>query len=174
MIPLRIYLVGMPGSGKTTMANMLATRLAYRAVDLDEQIAQLEGCTIPEVFAAKGEPYFRAKEQELLKQTFALSRVVVATGGGTPCHFDNMALINKNGLAVFLNVPLSLIASRLERQPNARPLIDETAGDVMARLKSLYNARYPFYDQAEVAVSGLELNAEYVYNKIRAYLDDLD
>jgi shikimate kinase len=99
---------------------------------------------------------------------------VVATGGGTPCHFDNMPLINKNGLAVFLNVPLSLIASRLERQPNARPLIDETAGDIMARLKSLYNARYPFYDQAAVAVSGLELNAEYVYNKIRAYLDDLD
>jgi shikimate kinase len=172
MIPHRIYLVGMPGSGKSTMANMLANRLAYRAVDLDEMIVGAEGMSIAEVFAQKGETYFREKEKEVLKQTFAMQRIVVATGGGTPCFFDNMALINKNGLAIFLNVPLSLIANRLERQPNTRPLLGDNAAEAMDQLKAIYNKRYSFYDQAEVAVSGLELNAEYVYNKMRAYLED--
>jgi shikimate kinase len=174
MIPPRIYLVGLPGSGKTTMATMLANRLAYQALDLDELIQQAEGLTVPEIFAQHGEEYFRQKEKEALKRTFALSRVVVATGGGTPCFADNMAQINKSGLAVFLNIPLAIIAGRLERQAGQRPLLHQSDGDkdLVEQLKALYKKRFSYYDQAEVSVSGQDLNADYVYNKMRQYLEE--
>ncbi|MCU0450380.1 MAG: shikimate kinase [Bernardetiaceae bacterium] len=174
MIPLRIYLVGLPGSGKTTMATMLANRLVYQPIDLDDLVQQAEGLSIPEIFAQHGEDYFRQKEKEALKRTFAMSRVVVATGGGTPCFGDNMAQINKNGLAVFLNIPLAVIAGRLGRQAGQRPLLHqaEEDEDLVEQLKALYKKRFSFYDQAEVSVSGQDLNADYVYNKMRQYLEE--
>ncbi|MCS7017804.1 MAG: shikimate kinase [Cytophagales bacterium] len=171
MIPSRIYLVGMPGCGKTTLGKLLASRMAYHFVDLDELIAEQEQMSIADLFAQKGEPYFREKEKEALHRTFKMTRTVVATGGGTPCFYDNMEQINKHGLAVFINIPLSIIAGRIERQQQQRPLLTaQSVEDILTQLKELYQQRFPYYDQAEVAVSGTELNADYIYNKIHQYI----
>lgn len=173
MIPSRIYLVGMPGSGKTTLGKLLANRIAYQFTDLDELITGQEQMSIADIFAQKGEDYFREKEKQALHSTFKTSRTIIATGGGTPCFYDNMEQINKHGLAVFINVPLSLIAGRIERQQQERPLlVTENAEDMLERLKTLYQKRFPYYDQAEVAVSGMDLNADYIYNKIHKYLSE--
>jgi shikimate kinase len=173
MIPSRIYLVGMPGSGKTTLGRLLANRIAYDFTDLDELIVEQEQMIIADIFAQKGEDYFREKEQQALHRTFKMSRCVIATGGGTPCFYDNMEQINAHGLAVFINVPLSLIAGRIERQQQERPLLaTEDAADMLERLKILYQKRFPYYDQAEVVVSGMDLNADYIYNKIHKYLSE--
>jgi shikimate kinase len=173
MIPSRIYLIGMPGCGKTTLGKLLADRIAYQFTDLDELIAKQEQMSIADIFAQKGEDYFREKEKLALHYTFKMSRCVVATGGGTPCFYDNMEQINSHGLAVFINIPLSMIASRIERQRQKRPLLaTEDAADMLERLKVLYQKRFPYYNQAEVAVSGTDLNADYIYNKIHKYLSE--
>ncbi|WP_448520000.1 shikimate kinase [Rhodoflexus sp.] len=173
MIPSRIYLIGMPGSGKTTLGKQLAGKIAYHFVDLDDLIAEQAQMSIADIFAQKGEAYFRELEKEALHSTFKMSRTIVATGGGTPCFFDNMEQINTHGLAVFINVPLSLIAGRIERQQQERPLLaSESAEHILEKLKELYQKRFPYYDQAEVAISGLDLNADYIYNKIHKYLSE--
>ncbi len=173
MIPSRIYLVGMPGSGKTTLGRLLANRMAYHFTDLDELITEQEQMSIADIFAQKGEDYFRQKEKQALHSTFKMLRCVVATGGGTPCFYDNMEQINKHGLAVFINIPLSIIAGRVERQQQERPLLATAdAEDMLEKLKELYQKRFPYYDQAEMAVSGVDLNADYIYNKIHKYLSE--
>lgn len=172
-MPSRIYLVGMPGSGKTTLGRLLANRIAYDFIDLDELIAEREQMSIADIFSQKGEAYFREKEKEALHETFKMSRCVIATGGGTPCFFDNMEQINKHGLAIFINIPLSVIAGRIERQQQTRPLLPaESAEDILSQLKEIYQKRFPYYDQAEIAVSGTDLNADYIYNKIHKYLSE--
>jgi shikimate kinase len=171
--PLRIYLVGMPGSGKTTLGKMLANRVAYEYIDLDQLIEQEAGKTIAEIFAQDGEDAFRKSEKAALAKTFQRQRIIVATGGGTPCFYDNMEQINANGLAVFLNIPLAQIANRIQSQPRGqRPLLPADSPDeLFAQLQSLYKQRVNYYNEADVAVSGIELTADHVLNKIRNFLE---
>jgi shikimate kinase len=108
MTPDKIYLVGFMASGKSTVARALATRLGWRAEDIDELIEQRDRRTIPEIFAQQGEPYFRAVEREILQVMQPLRHVVVATGGGTFMDPDNRVLINFDGVSVWLDVPWSI------------------------------------------------------------------
>lgn len=85
MFPERIYLLGMPGSGKSTLSKQLAKEINYHFLDLDEWIVQHERNSISEIFAIKGEEYFREIERKALLYSLTLQRTVIATGGGTPC-----------------------------------------------------------------------------------------
>ena len=90
-----IFLVGMPSSGKSTLGRRLARALGYRFADLDKLIVQDQKRTIPEIFASEGEDYFRKVEQRILRATQQNRSLVVATGGGAPCFFDNMDFIKR-------------------------------------------------------------------------------
>lgn len=171
MLPSRIYLVGMPGCGKSTLAKSLANKLAYHFIDTDQLIWQTTQMPISTIFEQHGEDFFREKEREILHTTFKMTRIVVATGGGTPCYFDNIEQINQHGLAVFINLPIAILANRIEQQQQQRPLLNtQNAQELIDKLKNLYQQRYDFYDKAELSVSGAELNADYIYNKIQHYL----
>lgn len=149
-----IFLVGMPSSGKSTLGRKLARALGYRFVDLDRLIVKDQQQTIPEIFAAKGESYFREVESRILHNTRPDHWLVVATGGGAPCFLDNMAFIKANGLSVFLQVPAHELAERITQHArDDRPLLSGVA-ELEKELTDRLAARLSFYDQADLTVAG--------------------
>lgn len=99
-----IFMLGMPSSGKSTLGRQLAKELNYDFIDLDKKIEISEGKKINEIFNLEGEDYFRKLETDQLKKIEPDTKLVVATGGGTPCFNNNMAIIKGGGISVFLDV----------------------------------------------------------------------
>jgi shikimate kinase len=150
---MKIYLIGMPGSGKTTLGKQLANELTLPFVDLDKEIEKHENKSIAEIFGQDGEVHFRLLESKLLKEWAGSSEsFVMATGGGAPCFHDGIEVINKTGLSIFLDVPLADLLARLKSKTD-RPLL-HTADqkEKEERLASLLNNRLPVYNQAKLLI----------------------
>src|SRR5947209_660656 len=109
----KVYLVGFMGAGKTTVGRALAKRLGWRAVDIDELIEERERLAVSEIFARRGEAYFRAVERAVLLEHLAPRHLVVATGGGTFADLQNRAAINRDGVSVWLDVPIDRLIGRV-------------------------------------------------------------
>lgn len=161
----KIYLVGFMASGKTTVARALAARLDWRTEDVDELIVARERMTIAEVFGQHGEPYFRQAEREILKILQPLRHVVIATGGGTFSDPENRAAINRDGLSVWLDVPLPVLIPRIPRD-GSRPLAAS-----LADLERLYAARTEAYGQAHVRIDAGVLPVPAVVDRIIDAID---
>lgn len=160
---LKVVLVGLPGSGKSTFGRQLAELMGFTFVDLDHQIEVKTQSKIPEIFAIHGEGKFREVETEVLDEL--LSRedsYVLATGGGAPCFNDNMDLINAKSISVYLDVPLSTISSRIQASKvQNRPMFQGLdQGEITLKLKSLLSQREYFYNQAKIKLSGDDFSAE--------------
>jgi shikimate kinase len=140
----KLYLVGFMGAGKTTVARALAARLRWQAVDIDEAIEARERMTVAEVFARHGEPYFRSVERAVLMEQIAPRHVIVATGGGTYADPQNRAVINTDGAAIWLDVPLERLIARIPSD-GRRPLAADRSG-----FERLYHQRRAAYQQAHV------------------------
>jgi shikimate kinase len=150
-----IYMLGMPSSGKSTLGRQLAKELNYDFVDLDKRIEVIEGKRIPEIFNLEGEEYFRKVESEQLRKIPADSKLVIATGGGTPCFNENMAFIKANGISVFLDVPPDKLEERMRASKrNNRPLFKLESDDLASTLTDTYNSRVAFYKQASIVIEG--------------------
>ena len=134
-----VYLVGMPGSGKSTVGAELAARLGVPFVDLDVEIERREGRTVPEIFRADGEAAFRALEAKELVRAATQDPSVVACGGGVVLEPANRITLRNTGTCVFLDVPIAVLRDRV-RPSEERPLIRH-AGDLdelLARREPLY------------------------------------
>ena len=147
-LPSRIFLVGLPGAGKSTVGDFIAKKIDYRFVDLDHEIEKSQGRSISEIFEIDGEDYFREIESKLLRQ-MTMENVVIATGGGAPCFNDNMDWMNQNGFTVFLNPPIGMIISRISNQSH-RPLIGNSPEE---SINDLFQKRITLYQRA-----GMETN----------------
>ena len=159
----RIFLIGMPGSGKSTLGKALADLLGLEFVDLDHEIEKSCASTIGEIFDVKGEGVFREIEQEqLIKSMQERTTFLMATGGGTPCFFDNMEMMNSTGLVVFLNLPVEVLADRLSNKGlEHRPLLKTIEEDSLVdELRSKHKSRLPFYNQAHLTIEGETTPAE--------------
>ena len=152
-----IFLIGMPSSGKSTLGRQLAKRLDYQFIDMDDLIVNQEISTISEIFKYKGEDYFRQVESKILKGIKPNQKLLIATGGGVPCFFDNMDFIKANGTSIFLNVQPEDLLKRIQKsEVNNRPLIDKKKSneELLNELKERYEYRLKFYEQADIQVDG--------------------
>ena len=127
---MKIFLIGFMGSGKTHWGRQLSEKLKLPFFDLDEQIVFAEKKTINEIFAEKGEEYFRMKEKELLHTiTESYGSFIMSCGGGAPCYFNNIEYMNRAGTTVWLNTPLEILFKRLLKEKEQRPLIKDLSDD---------------------------------------------
>jgi shikimate kinase len=137
---LNIYLIGMMGTGKTTVGKILARKLGYRFFDTDALIEQVASKTINEIFASDGEESFRDLETKVLAELSACTRSAIATGGGIVIRQKNWSYLHY-GLIIWLDAPVELLVQRLA-DDNTRPLKD--------KLNSLLEQRRPLYNQADL------------------------
>lgn len=166
---IKIVLVGLPGSGKSTLGGELAKQLGFPFYDLDDLIVQQEKKSIPDIFYEKGEGYFRQAETKALeKQLDSDEGMVLATGGGAPCFNDNMDRINQKAISVFLDVPMQEIIQRMTANEVAlRPLFQGLdAGEIAAKLTDLYTARLSYYEQAKIKLSGEDISTELLISEL--------
>lgn len=148
---MRLYLIGMPGAGKTTLGRGLAVAYEVPFVDLDEEIVRQEGRSIPDIFAAEGEEYFRAREGAVLHDVVArYPKMVLATGGGTPCFHNNLDILLETGITLYLDVPVEKLIDRILAAHKTRPLLASTpdAAALEARLRETLRLRERFYTRA--------------------------
>ena len=137
-----IFLVGMPGSGKSTIGKLLAQTLAVPFYDLDEAIEKKAHLSVSELFEQSGEDYFRQVESEVLKDLVLNQEPgIMATGGGSPCFHDGMVWMNGIGVTVFLDVTLTELVERNSHSDH-RPLLNHSLEE---KLLDLYNVRRPIY-----------------------------
>lgn len=167
---MRIYLIGFMGSGKTTLGKRLARRLEYAFVDLDQELEQAEGVSVPELFRMHGEAHFRELERDVLHATAKLERVVVATGGGTPCFFDNMDFILQHGVSVYLRMNHVSLAHRLENAFVKRPLVENLKGeDLIEFIENKLKEREPWYMKAHCVIKGETVKPDHVISLVFGY-----
>lgn len=162
-----IFLLGYMGCGKTSIGKKLAGKLDFQFLDLDKLIEKQEKKTIQQIFQEKGEGYFRKIENKALEQTFNLKNTIVATGGGTPCFFQNIEEINKNGISVFINMPTKALEYRLKNTKNKRPLLLNLKEDeYLSFIEKQLSKRMPFYSKAKFTIDGLAIDWEELINKL--------
>ena len=151
---MKIFLIGLPGSGKSTIGEALANRLNMEFIDLDKKIEEREGMIVPEIFAAQGEDYFRRVESELLREWASTpGSFVMSTGGGTPCFFDGINVINQSGVSIFLDEQVDVIVKRLENNVHRPLLKSSNADDMRTKLQHLREVRLGVYTQASITVA---------------------
>jgi len=163
-----IYLIGYMGSGKSTAGRKLAAKLKLDFIDLDEFIEKEYGLTIPEIFEQKGENEFRAIENNALKKLIAKTHTVIACGGGTPCYYGNMELMNNNGTTIYLKMSADMLASRLIHSKTKRPLLqNKTEAEMRAFITAHLERREDIYHQASYIVKGKDLNVDELVEFLR-------
>ncbi|MGE3271749.1 MAG: shikimate kinase [Chloroflexota bacterium] len=146
--PANVILVGLSGSGKSTVARLLARRLGWRCVDTDQAIQRQAGITVQQIFETQGEPAFRALETEAIMEACRRSRQVIATGGGAVVADANRAHMLDGNLVVYLESSPEILASRLSRNigREPRPLLGNS--DLIDRLAELRRQREHHYQCA--------------------------
>lgn len=143
---LNVFLIGMMGSGKTTVGHAIAHQLQYRFFDTDELIQRVANKSTNEIFAEDGEVNFRALESKVLAELAACTQSVIATGGGIVLDQLNWSHLQQ-GLVVWLDVPVDILVQRLA-EDNTRPLLKEV--DLTSKLTSLIEQRQHLYGQADI------------------------
>ncbi|MEP1033858.1 shikimate kinase [Ekhidna sp.] len=139
----KFFLIGLPGAGKTTMGLDLAVHLDLQFIDLDQDIEKINKLSIAEIFKEKGEAHFRQLEKLHLEKVIAEhDSFVMATGGGTPCFFHNMSIMQKVGVTIYVDTPIKKIEERLKLD-TSRPLMQSYT------LTDLLHKRKEWYDQAD-------------------------
>lgn len=153
-----IFLVGMPGVGKSYWMKKLSRQFGYEAVDMDRFIETHTGRSIPELFA-EGEMVFRKAEQEaleLLTRRYAGLSCIISTGGGAPCHFQNMDFMLQHGMVIYLKASAGFIRSRIEQSRVERPMFTGVPEeDRLSFIENLMEQRAPFYEKATHIVEAL-------------------
>jgi shikimate kinase len=150
----RIYLIGMPGSGKSTSGKRFAKALGWSYADLDKLIAIRAGKSISDIFATEGEATFRQYELNALHETAGSIRIVIGCGGGTAAWHNNIDWMLNNGMVIWLNIPENELLQRLLRSKHSRPMFpNRQADDILHRLRVLFNQRQVYYEKATLQVN---------------------
>ena len=146
---VRIFLIGYMGAGKTTLGKAFAKRMGVTFIDLDWYIEERFHTTINMLFASRGESGFRQLERDMLREVAEFEDVVIATGGGTPCFFDNIDYMNTKGCTVYLDTSPSVLYNRLIQSRKQRPILkDKQPHELEDFIAQALESRLPFYKKA--------------------------
>lgn len=157
---MRIFLTGYMGAGKTTLGKAFAREMKVPFIDLDWYIEERFHKTIRELFAERGEASFRELERNMLHEVGEFEDVIISTGGGTPCFFDNMEYMNARGQTVFLDVDVEILFRRLRIAKRQRPILQGKSDDELrAFIVEALEKRAPFYSQARYRFDGGRLES---------------
>jgi len=168
----KIYIIGFMGSGKTTTGKKLATALGWSFIDLDNKIEEEAGKTIPELFSEYGEEYFRNTESEVLKSLKCQADTVISTGGGAPCHSDNMKFMLDTGLTIYLKLTPVQLCSRLSESGGERPLIkDLDPENLLKFIKEKLSVRERWYNQAVITSEGIDIDISALHASVISTLE---
>ncbi len=157
----KFFITGYMGSGKSTAGKKLSAKLGYEFIDLDKFIENEYQQTIPEIFSTKGEGEFRAMEHNALKKLIEKDNIVVACGGGTPCYYNNMELMNNHGNTVYLKMSADSLVHRLMDAKEKRPLVaNKSEEELRTFVNRQLEKREDFYHQAQYTVKGKDLDID--------------
>lgn len=166
---MRIFLLGFMGSGKSYWGRKLSASLELPLFDLDDEIVKQEGKSIAVIFEQQGETAFRRLEDRYLRTLAQQDNFLISCGGGTPCYSDNMSFMNKNGLTVWLDVPVDVMVNRLKRNKNKRPLLKELVDNELEQfIKNKLEERTGFYKQAQLIVNPIKYDLQSLTQKIKS------
>lgn len=161
----RIILIGYMGAGKTTVGKALARELGLPFYDLDWYIEERFRRTIPQIFTEKGEEGFRRIEQHVLHEVAEFEDLIISSGGGTPCFFDNMEYMNRQAMTVYLKATPETLFQHLKMGKTERPLLKgKTDEELMDFIRSSLATREPFYSRARYTLDVSPLDD---YDKIK-------
>jgi shikimate kinase len=156
-----IFIIGYMGAGKTTLGKLLAERLKYHFYDMDEMFEISTGYSIGSYFEKYGEAAFRLKEREILFNHLDDLQTVIATGGGTACYADNMAIMNQKGITVFVYTAFETIMTRLSGKIHERPMLMSIPPERLPSfIQEHMNARHEYYSKALIKVDGEEIDLD--------------
>lgn len=167
-----IFLIGLAGSGKTTLGKSLAQKMGFKFIDLDAEIVKREGLTIPEIFKNQGEGQFRIYERETLHQLMAVEdSYVMATGGGTPCYHFNMDAMNEQGTTIYLDVAPGDLALRVvEDGVESRPMFKSYDHvDLIQEIRAMKERREEYYEQAKIKIRDNQISVETIISNLNSY-----
>jgi shikimate kinase len=159
-----IILVGISGSGKSTVGTAVAERLGRVFMDLDREIERREQATVSELFAEKGEPYFRTKERELTEELSRSGNMVLAPGGGWITNTDVVALLRPPGQIIYLKVKPETAMKRIGDERATRPLLMRP--DPLGELKRMLMQREPMFVKADHVIDTEKLTPQAVVDQI--------
>lgn len=163
-----LVLVGLMGSGKSTVGRRLATRLDMPFVDADDEIEKAAGCSISDIFDTIGEAAFRDGERRVIARLLSEGPVVLATGGGAFMAPDTRERIRAGATSIWLRAGLDILVRRCQRRSH-RPLLQK--GNTRDILRDLMAQREPVYAEADITVDSGEDDHEAVVDRIVAALD---
>ena len=158
----RIFLIGYMGTEKTTLGKLIAKEMNLSFIDLDAYIENRYHKSISDIFAEKGEEGFRKIEREMLEEVSGIENVIVATGGGAPCFFDNMEYMNRSGITVYLKSSVKILFSRLRLASSNRPIIKGKSDDELQEFIGInLQKREPFYSKASYTFDSDQLESRH-------------
>jgi shikimate kinase len=167
---MRIFIIGFMGCGKSKKGRKVANYLGLNFIDMDDWVEKKEGSSIEEIFASKGEDYFRKAEYEALHQITQLDSILVATGGGSPCHFDALDKMNALGTTVYLKATPLFLKDRLLQSKKKRPLVANlNEAELLAYIETKLNERKVFYEKATLQVDAVGCRSKDLADLIRTY-----
>ncbi len=152
------------GSGKSSVGRRLANRLDLDFVDMDKMIEDYAQATVEDIFSQSGEETFRLLENHILKKLLEGAPKIIATGGGTPCHSENMEKILEAGYTVYLELPPAKLQRRVtqsnKKNPNKRPLLQGLEGqELFDYIVKHLEERIPFYELSDISVNADRVNS---------------
>jgi shikimate kinase len=168
----KVYIIGFMGSGKSTAGKKLASFMGWTFIDLDKNIEEFAGKSIPEIFSQDGETSFRVIEAKILRNLDSLKNIVISTGGGTPCYDDNMEYMLGHGLTVYLKLTPRQLKSRLSQSHGERPLIKGLGSrELLSFIEKKLAEREIWYERSDIIIEGIDLDINILLENVNSRLN---
>jgi shikimate kinase len=165
---MKIFLIGFMGSGKSVSGKKLAASLGLSFADLDTLIESNYKMSIPGIFSQFDETVFRKLETKVLKEFIEGDNFVLSCGGGTPCFNNNMDLIKKSGISIYIKLSPKALAERLIKSKTKRPLIQNISPEqLVSKIEEMLCQREKYYSQSSITIEGLNLKVSDIIEQIQ-------